>query len=166
VIGKVLRGQRVRGLVYYLFGPGRNEEHTDQHIVAGWRDPSELEPPVRPDGRRDFRNLNGLLCQPHAALGPRGLAQPVWHCVLRAAPQDRMLSDEEWGQIAQDVMDRTGLAPSGQEDDAIRWIAVRHAPDHIHIVGMLARQDGARPGSGTTSSGSGRPAGPPRSTTD
>jgi hypothetical protein len=32
VIGKVLRGQRPRGLLYYLFGPGRREEHTDPHI--------------------------------------------------------------------------------------------------------------------------------------
>jgi len=41
-------------------------------------------------------------------------------------------------------MDRTGLAP---EDDycAVRWLAVRHAPDHIHIVATLARQDGGRP---------------------
>src|ERR1700733_8054235 len=42
-------------------------------------------------------------------------------------------------------MERTGLAPSGLEDEAIRWIAVRHAADHIHVVGMLARQGGARP---------------------
>ena len=70
MIGKVLRGQRLAGLLYYLFGPGRREEHTDPHIVAGWRDPGELEPPLRPDGRRDFRWLTGLLNQPHAALGP------------------------------------------------------------------------------------------------
>ena len=42
-------------------------------------------------------------------------------------------------------MHRTGLAPYDQEDDAVRWIAVRHAPDHIHLVAMLARQDGTRP---------------------
>jgi len=98
-----------------------------------------------PDGRRDFRRLNGLLSQPHAALGPRGLDRPVWHCVVRAAPEDRLLSDDEWGQVARDIMDRTGLAPHGQDDEAIRWVAVRHAGDHIHIVGMLARQDGERP---------------------
>ena len=27
----------------------------------------------------------------------------------------------------------------------MRWVAVRHAADHIHIVATLARQDGARP---------------------
>ena len=38
---------------------------------------------------------------------------------------------------------------------AVRWVAVRHAPDHIHLVATLARQDRIRPKVGTTSSGSG-----------
>ena len=69
----------------------------------------------------------------------------MWHCVVRAAPDDRMLSDAEWGRLARDTMHRTGLAPHGQDDEAVRWIAVRHADDHVHIVGTLARQDGSRP---------------------
>ena len=69
----------------------------------------------------------------------------MWHCSVRAAPDDRILSDDEWAQVACDIMDRTGLAPYGQEDYAVRWIAVRHAPDHIHLVAILARQDGTRP---------------------
>jgi hypothetical protein len=147
VIAKISdpRGQRVAGLIYYLFGPGRREEHADPHLVAGWRHPAELEPPQRPDGHRDFRKLCGLLQQPHAALGPRGFDRPVWHCAVRAAPEDKTLSDNQWAQIAADVMHRTGLAPYGQDDDAVRWVAVRHGADHIHIVAMLARQDGGRP---------------------
>ena len=146
MIGKVSpQGQRVTGLIYYLFGPGREAQHTDPHIVAGWRHPAELEPPLRGGGHRDFRELAGLLQQPHDALGPRGSPRPVWHCSVRAAPDDRILSDDEWAQVACAIMHRTGLAPYGQEDDAVRWIAVRHAPDHIHLVAMLARQDGTRP---------------------
>jgi hypothetical protein len=147
MIGKISapRGERVEPLVRYLYGPGRHEEHTDPHIVAGWWHPAELEPPLREDGRRDFRRLFGLLNQPHAAMGSWAMARPVWHCAVRAAPGDRMLSDDEWAQVAHDVMDRTGLSPYGQEDDAVRWIAVRHGDDHVHIVAMLARQDGRRP---------------------
>jgi hypothetical protein len=77
-------------------------------------------------------------------MGSFGLARPVWHCAVRAAPEDKVLSDEEWAQVARDVMHRTGLAPHGQEDDAVRWIAERHDDDHVHIVAMLARQDGRR----------------------
>jgi hypothetical protein len=148
VIGKIStpRGEHVQPLLYYLFGPGRQEEHTDPHIVAGWRHPADLEPPLRPDGTRDFTKLAGLLLQPQAALGRRAYARPVWHCAMRAAPEDRMLSDDEWAAIAHDVMDRTGLSPYGQEDEGVRWAAVRHGEDHIHIVAMLARQDGGKPG--------------------
>ena len=147
MIGKIStpRGEHVQPLLYYLFGPGRQEEHTDPHIVAGWRHPADLEPPLRPDGTRDFTKLAGLLLQPQAALGKRAYTRPVWHCSMRAAPEDRMLSDDEWAAIAHDVLDRTGLAPYGQEDEAVRWVAVRHGDDHIHLVAMLARQDGGKP---------------------
>jgi HPt (histidine-containing phosphotransfer) domain-containing protein len=146
VIGKICpRGQDVAGLIRYLYGPGRREEHTDPHIIAGYRPASDLEPPVRASGSRDFRRLTGLLQLPHDVLGKWGYARPVWHCSMRAAPQDRMLSDQEWTQIAEDVMDRTGLCPREEEDEAVRWIAIRHGPDHIHLVAMLARQDRTRP---------------------
>jgi hypothetical protein len=56
-----------------------------------------------------------------------------------------MLSDDEWAQVACDVMDRTGLSPSGRDDEGVRWAAVQHAADHIHIVAVLACQDGRRP---------------------
>jgi len=144
LIGKVLRGTRVAGLIWYLYGPGRREEHTDPRLIAGWRHPTELEPPFRVDGTRDFRRLNGLLNQPLAALGRRDFDKPVWHCVARAAPGDPVLSDAQWARIAEEIMHRTGLAPRG-DDDAVRWIAVRHAKDHIHIVVTLARQDGTKP---------------------
>ena len=42
-------------------------------------------------------------------------------------------------------MHRTGLCPRREEDEAARWIAIRHGPDHIHLVAMLARQDRTRP---------------------
>jgi hypothetical protein len=147
VIGKISapRGEHVEPLLYYLFGPGRHEEHTDPHIVAGWRHPASLEPPLRPDGKRDFAKLAGLLKQPQAAMGERGHARPVWHCSMRAAPEDRMLSDDEWAEIAHEVMHRTRLSPYGQQDEAVRWIAVRHGDDHMHIVATLACQDGGKP---------------------
>jgi hypothetical protein len=124
------RGEDVAGLIYYLYGPGRHEEHTDPHLVTGWHHPAELEQPLRPDGTRDFRKLTGLLKQPHAAMGTYGVRRPVWHLSMRAARRDKVLSDEEWAQIARDVMNRTGLCPDGEEDDGVRCIAVRHGEDH------------------------------------
>jgi hypothetical protein len=144
MIGKVTRGTNVAQLLRYLYGPGKANEHTDQHLVAGFGDPAELEPERRPNGSRDLRRLAALLNQPLAALNGSNYDKPVWHCSLRTAPGDPLLSDAEWAQIAAHVMHRTGLAPDG-DDLGVRWVAVRHAPDHIHLVVTLARQDCHRP---------------------
>jgi hypothetical protein len=93
VIGKVIRGSDARRLLYYLYGPGKANEHTDPHLVAGFADPAGLEPARRPGRSRDFRPLAGLLAQPLAAVNGSNYRQPVWHCAVRAAPEDRVLSD-------------------------------------------------------------------------
>jgi len=144
MIGKVVRGSHAGGLLRYLYGPGRANEHIDPHLVAGFGDPAELEPDRRLGGAPDLRRLAGLLAQPLAALGWTGYDKPVWHCSVRAAPGDRVLSDIEWAGVATEIMHRTGLAPKGDKA-GVRWVAVRHADDHIHIVATLARQDGTRP---------------------
>ena len=68
----------------------------------------------------------------------------MYHVGIRVAPQDRRLSDEEWGEIAREMVDAAGLAPAG-DPRAVRWVAVRHADDHIHVVATMARQDGLKP---------------------
>ena len=68
MIGKVLRGTNATGLLRYLYGPGRANEHIDPCLVAGFSDPDELEPERRPGRSPDLRRLAGLLAQPLAAL--------------------------------------------------------------------------------------------------
>src|SRR3954451_13032712 len=134
-----MRGRKVGGLLRYLYGPGRANEHTDPHLVASWDDaPMALEPGLTPRGRHDIRPLARLLEQP-LATSSRTPDRPVWHCSVRAAPGDRRLTDAEWREVARDVVHATGLAPRG-DDAPCRWVAVRHADDHIHIVVTLARQ--------------------------
>jgi hypothetical protein len=74
-----------------------------------------------------------------AALNGSNYREPVWHCAVRAAPGDRLLSDAEWSQVATAIMDRTGLAPLGTTSPCAGWRPAR--PDHIHLVATLARQD-------------------------
>src|SRR5260221_11090823 len=93
VIGKVLRGTDAGRLLYYLYGPGKANEHTDPHLIAGFSDPAELEPERRPGRSRDFRRLAGLLAQPLAALAGPGAARPGWPCGGGAAPEAR----RPWG---------------------------------------------------------------------
>jgi hypothetical protein len=136
------RGSNVGGLLRYLFGPGKREEHTDPHLVAAWADAgslTDLEPPTMVDGRRDVRRLAELLEQP-VAVGWKPPSKPVWHCSIRTHPTDRMLTDGQWAHIAAEVIAAVGLAPHG-DLRAVRWVAVRHAADHIHIVATRVRQD-------------------------
>ncbi|MFI8817601.1 MULTISPECIES: mobilization protein [unclassified Streptomyces] len=135
-------GSDTAGLLEYLFGPGDRDEHTDPHLVTAW-DP-DLPCPVTGPGGGTLSELALLLDAPVAALrGPRP-AGHVWHVSVRNAPSDRILSDTEWAQVAARVVHAAGVAEHGDEQ-ACRWIAVRHAPDHIHLVATLVRQDGRRP---------------------
>ena len=136
------KGARTAGLLYYLWGPGRANEHTDPHMVAAW-DPGVV---VRCEPSRggDIPVLARLLDVPVAALESRRPTAHVYHVAVRLAPEDRALSDAEWADVAREILDAAGVAPV---DDAAgcRWIAMRHADDHIHIVATLARQDGRTP---------------------
>jgi len=79
-------------------------------------------------------------------------AKCVWHCSLRSAPGDRVLSDAEWADVAAEVMDRTA-SPRG-DDGACRWVAVRHADDHVPWSSPSPAKTGNGPHCTTTSTGS------------
>jgi hypothetical protein len=146
MIAKITRyGGNTAGLIRHLYHAGPPGDAQDPHMIAGWPAPAELEPPRRRDDRQDVKRLIGLLEQTTAARGGSGSARPVWHCVMRAAPEDRPPSDGAWAQIASDVMDRTGLSRYEEEDPGVRWVAIRSGADRIHIVAALARQDGGKP---------------------
>jgi hypothetical protein len=137
------RGTRVGGLLRYLYGPGKRNEHVNPRIVAAWDgagDLGSLDPPAGASGRLDFRRLVELLEQPVRA-ARHAPAQTVWHTSLRNHAQDRVLSDEQWGHIAAELMAGVGLAPHG-DANAVRWVAVRHDDYGIHVVATLVRQDG------------------------
>ncbi|MEU5214628.1 relaxase/mobilization nuclease domain-containing protein [Streptomyces sp. NPDC020807] len=136
------RGSETIGLIRYLYGPGRHEEHTDAHLVAAFD-------PLTPDPGRDpqatYGQLQRLLDQPVDALPVgRRPEKHVWHLSVRASPEDPVLSDDDWASIARRMVAATGIAPDG-DDAACRWAAVRHADDHIHIIATLVRDDGRRP---------------------
>ncbi|QMU74601.1 mobilization protein [Streptacidiphilus sp. PB12-B1b] len=138
-------GSKTRGLLAYLYGPGRQDEHLDPHIVAGFAMLAVPDP-----GRDQHATLTQLaryLDEPvrlrNSELGQK-ITDHVWHCPVRAAPEDRYLSDAEWGEIAERIVRAAGIAPEG-DDLACRWIAVRHADDHIHILATTVREDGRRP---------------------
>ncbi|MFF3556212.1 relaxase/mobilization nuclease domain-containing protein [Streptomyces tsukubensis] len=135
------RGTRTIGLLYYLYGPGTHEEHTDPHLVAAW---DSLAPDPGRDPDATYADLQQLLDQPVEAAGGRRGKPHVWHLSVRTAPEDPVLTDEQWGEIARRMVAATGIAPAG-DDAGCRWAAVRHADDHIHIIATLSREDGRTP---------------------
>jgi hypothetical protein len=96
------------------------------------------------------RALTAALNAPLAFANVDPAAKPVYHLAIAAAKDpttgrliDRPLSDAQWADVAAEYLHQIGLARRGDEQ-AVRWVAVRHADDHIHVVATLARQDGRR----------------------
>jgi hypothetical protein len=136
--------------------PQRNNEHTDQHLVAGyadavytaddqlWRD----EPGVQRQLPKQARQLGHQLDFPKVRWqtgDPKGY---VWHCSLSIPAPDGQLTDEQWTEAAHEVVKALGF-DGGDGKAPCRWIAVRHGlsangNDHIHIAVNLVREDGTK----------------------
>ncbi|MCZ9353474.1 mobilization protein [Streptomyces mutabilis] len=141
MIAKISSGKDTAGLIRYLFDTKKAKDHSDPHLVASWD--GFAPDPGRTD---DFTATKRLLVadldlrvKQARRLG-RAPERHVWHCSLRAATTDRHLSDEEWANIARRVVAATGIAPQ-DDPDGCRWVAVRHAPDHIQIAATKVRGD-------------------------
>jgi len=143
--GAKMRGSRTYGLVYYLMGPGRSNEHVDPRVIAGYKPADQLNPPGRSDGRAgaDIRDLVAALDRPVRRLGERAPDKHVFHTVIANRPEDPVLSDEQWADVAYDLMRELGLAGTDQGARDIRWVAIRHDAAHIHLAGTLVRVDGS-----------------------
>jgi len=137
-------GGRVRGLVEYLFGPGRSDEHTDPHVIAAY-DPILVGD--RGDTALGRRMLAAELDFTRAQLRPEVKEKFVWHGVISVDTDDGHLSAEQWSDIATTVTDHLGFNPDSAT--SVRWIAVHHGDsaggnDHIHLVANLINDDGRK----------------------
>jgi len=144
VITKMQRGTRTRGLVEYLFGPGRAEEHTNQRIVAAWDE--AWQGITHPDGVQRALLAAEVDAPVHKLPEAAKPAEHVYHVSISNHGQDRNLSDDEWATVAEAVADKLGLSGTDTRAGA-RWFAVHHGAasgdrDHIHFVATLVREDG------------------------
>lgn len=144
----VTRGSRMAGLMTYLVGPGRANEHTEPHLVAGdhalmvWHDDAELN---RDSGLNIARHLD----RPQTAYDVDFNGGHVWHCSLSLRAEEGLLSDEKWGAIARDFITAMEFDDVEGSKSPCRWVAVRHGVskagnDHIHIAVNLVREDGTK----------------------
>jgi len=149
------------GLLAYLAGAGRSNEHKHPRLVAG------SGPVLALYGERELSKRDGLavgreLDAPRRAFGTRVVVAVshrdghhsgrrdghVWHCSLSLHVDEGQLSDERWGQIAAEFVSELGFAGADGEAGC-PWVAVRHGlakagNDHVHVVVGLVREDGAK----------------------
>ena len=168
MIPNIVTGGDTGGLMRYLVGPGRANEHENPHVIAGSRDivrkwgdwetisvsqADELatrldaymhETGTFPTGKaRRFNPATGAV-----EWNGEIEANHVWHCSLSLSPEEAALGDEVWGRIASDFMSEMGF--SGTDGKApCRWVAIHHGSaknggDHIHIAATIVREDGTK----------------------
>jgi hypothetical protein len=156
MIAEIVRGDGMPDLISYLFGPGRHNEHVDQHLVAGYADavftaPDRLwksEPGVQRQVQKEARDLGWQVEYPRSRWGtevPRG---HVWHCSLAIRSGEGQLTDTQWAEAAHAMIDALGFSGADGKPPC-RWVAVRHGSsaegnDHIHIAVNLVREDGTK----------------------
>ncbi|UGQ10964.1 relaxase/mobilization nuclease domain-containing protein [Yinghuangia sp. ASG 101] len=138
MVPDISRGNRTIGLLFYLFGPGRRDEHVDPHIVASW-DGFTPDPGRHPGATvQQLADALDLRVRQRERQGRGRPTDYVWHCPVRADPGDRALTDDEWATVARRIVAATGIAPD-RDPHGCRWVAVRHDDNHIHIVATTVR---------------------------
>ncbi len=143
----ITRGADFPGLLRYLAGPGRDNEHAEPHLVAGdapmlaWWDDAELNV----DAAKD---IAAYLDAPRKGMEVEVPGGHVWHCSLSLRAEEGQLPDARWAEVAGEFVDRMGFTDTGAKA-ACRWVAVRHGlskagNDHVHLVVSLVRDDGTK----------------------
>ncbi|RSM70022.1 hypothetical protein DMH04_45280 [Kibdelosporangium aridum] len=140
-------GSDTYGLLRYLFGSGKANEHRDQHLVAAW-DPEWLAGGAFATRYRGWLpRLAREIDAPMTGHDVELAGGHVYHVVLSVPCQDGVLGDARWRELVEEAIDRMGLGPESEGRAGCRWVAVHHGPskdgnDHVHLALNLVRGDG------------------------
>ena len=134
MIPNIVRGSDPAGLVRYLFGKGRRNEHTDQHLVCASGD---MFPSFDMDGKpaasyaeigRRFDRRYRVRERKDDPFPPdmRGKNNPerehgrkrVWHCSLAIKAGHGILTDQEWEAVIRDYLTRMNII-DGDDDQGV-----------------------------------------------
>ena len=161
MIPNVTRGGKTHGVLIYLVGKGKREEHRDPHLAAGSPEAVRMGERGALD-RRDAVALARFLDEPREAFGTRvTIAERdtngrvigtrdahVWHCSLSLHPEEPELADERWTEICEQFIKQMRFAGEDAKSQC-RWVAIRHGrsaggADHAHLVVTLVAEDGSK----------------------
>ena len=146
MIAKVSRGSSGRGLIRYLFGPGRANEHTDQRVItAGLALGGEVLA-GRGLSTQEIADLGADLDEAKEAFAVDTKAGHLYHLSLSLPATDRQVTDDQWTEIAQKAMEALGFEREGLVPAA--WVAIGHGVStngnqHIHLAASMIRTDGS-----------------------
>ncbi len=169
MIPKITRGARMAGLMVYLASTDADKTKnapTEPHLVAGdaaimaWYDDGVLD-------RDDALAIAKHLDRPRKTFGVSVRIKDlqwdaarkervhvgdkdanVWHCSLNVRAEEGPLTDQQWGDIANDFVDAMGFTEASGKARC-RWAAINHGTSengnhHIHIAVSLVREDGTK----------------------
>jgi Relaxase/Mobilisation nuclease domain len=147
MIGKITTGSSGRRLIRYLFGPGKANEHTDQRVVTSGLVMGGEALAGSNLSKQQIAELGASLDAAHETYGTDPKGGHILHLSLSLPPDDRHLSDDQWGEVANMAMTALGFESDGVEPAA--WVAVGHGTSangnqHVHIAASLVRIDGGR----------------------
>lgn len=126
MIAKITRGARAGDIGAYLHGPGKANEHvyydaTGEKHSGGQVIGSNIGAEGQTDPARWVPELRAAQqTRPEITKG-------IWQASLRNTANDRVLSNDEWAEVAQSFAEKMGF-------ENHPWVAVRHGADHVHIV--------------------------------
>jgi hypothetical protein len=162
VIPNVTRGGKTHGVLLYLVGKGKRDEHENPHLVAGSPEATRMSEVSKPLEHSDAVALARFLDEPREAFGTRvTIAERdkdgrligardahVWHCSLSLHPQEPELADERWAEICAQFIEQMEFAGETARAQC-RWVAIRHGrsaggSDHAHLVVTLVAEDGSK----------------------
>jgi MobA/VirD2-like, nuclease domain len=148
------RGNNTYGLLGYLFGPGKANEHTKPHLVAAW-DPEWLAGGAFAEliGQRGW--MARLAREIDAAMTGHDVVVDgghVYHVSISVPPADSgeavgFFGDALWRELVESAVEHMGFGPSANGTGGCRWVAVHHGlsaegNDHVHLLVNLVRGDG------------------------
>jgi hypothetical protein len=169
MIPNITRGSRMAGLILYLASTDADKTknaHEEPHLVAGdaaimaWYDDGVLD-------QDDALAIAKHLDRPRKAFGVSVQVKDfqwdaakkervhvgykdasVWHCSLSLRAEEGALTDQQWGDIANDFVDAMGFTEASGKARC-RWAAINHGTSengnhHIHIAVSLVREDGTK----------------------
>jgi hypothetical protein len=128
VIPNITRGGNAHGVLLYLVGSGKREEHEEPHLIAGSSEALLMAGEHVLD-QGDAAGLARFLDEPREQFGIRvTIAERdgqgrvvgtrdahVWRCSLSLHPAEPALSDERWGEVGDEFVASMGSPAQKRE---------------------------------------------------